>query len=158
MDRVDEGAVTVSLEEAYRAHRVALLRLAYLVGASRELAEDVVQAAFATAQPRWDQVEDARAYLQRAVINQVKGDQRRWYRTQKHRALYEVDPLPTLPPEVDETWSVISSLPWYQRAVVVLHYYEDLPLNEVAEVLRRPASTVRSDHRRALDRLRKALP
>lgn len=157
MDRVDEGAVTVSLEEAYRAHRVALLRLAYLVGASRELAEDVVQAAFATAQPRWDQVEDARAYLRRAVINQVKGDQRRWYRSRRHRALYEVDPLHTLPPEVDETWSVISSLPWYQRAVVVLHYYEDLPLNEVAEVLRRPASTVRSDHRRALDRLRKAL-
>lgn len=63
MDRVDEGAVTVSPEEAYREHRVALLRLAYLVGASRELAEDVVQAAFATAQPRWDQVEDALPYL-----------------------------------------------------------------------------------------------
>jgi DNA-directed RNA polymerase specialized sigma24 family protein len=44
-----------------------------------------------------------------------------------------------------------------QRAVVVLHYYEDLPLTEVAAVLDRPAVTVRSDHRRALDKLRKAL-
>ncbi len=48
-------------------------------------------------------------------------------------------------------------LPWVQRAVVVLHYYEDLPLTEVAALLDRPAATVRSDHRRALDKLRKAL-
>ena len=62
-----------------------------------------------------------------------------------------------VPQEIDETWGVISALPWPQRAVVVLHYYEDLPLIEVAELLGRPAATVRSDHRRALERLRKAL-
>jgi RNA polymerase sigma factor (sigma-70 family) len=39
---------------------------------------------------------------------------------------------------------------------VVLHYYEDLTLVEIAQVLQRSESTVRSDHRRALDRLRKA--
>ena len=157
MDQVFEGDATLSLEEAYREHRVALLRLAHLVGASREMAEDVVQTAFASAHPRWDQVEDALAYLKRAVVNQVKDDQRRWYRRHKHHATHDAGPPHALPPEVDETWGVISSLPWQQRAVVVLHYYEDLPLNEIAEVLRRPASTVRSDHRRALDRLRKAL-
>ena len=147
-----------SLEEAYREHRVALLRLAYLVGASRELAEDVVQAAFVSAQPRWDQVDDALAYLKRAVVNQVKDDQRRRFRRRNHRAAQPVGPLYTLPPDIDETWSVISALPWPQRAVVVLHYYEDLPLTEVADILDRPAATVRSDHRRALERLRKALP
>lgn len=62
-----------------------------------------------------------------------------------------------LPPEVDETWELVRGLSRIQRAVVVLHYYEDLPLNEVAAILGRPAATVRSDHRRALDRLRKAL-
>ena len=147
----------MSLEDAYREHRVALLRLAYLVGASRELAEDVVQAAFASAQPRWDQVEDGFAYLKRAVVNQVKDDQRRRYRRLRHGATHETAALSALPPEVDETWGVIAALPWPQRAVVVLHYYEDLPLNEIAEVLGRPAPTVRSDHRRALERLRKAL-
>jgi len=39
----------------------------------------------------------------------------------------------------------------------VLRYYEDLPLVEIAGVLDRPANTVRSDLRRALDRLRKEL-
>lgn len=156
MEQVEDDAATLSLEEAYREHRVALLRLAYLVGGSRELAEDVVQTAFATAQPRWDQVEDPLPYLKRAVVNQVKDAQRRWYRSQRHRE-HHATPQSVLPPEVDETWQLIASLPLHQRAAVVLHYYEDLPLTEVAEILGRPASTVRSDHRRALDRLRKAL-
>jgi DNA-directed RNA polymerase specialized sigma24 family protein len=155
VDRVDEDPGTLSLEATFREHRLALLRLACLVGASRELAEDVVQSAFASAQSRWDRVDQALPYLKRAVVNQVKDDQRRWYR-RRHVAL----PLPpgsVLPPEIDETWGVIASLPWPQRAAIVLHYYEDLPLSEVAEVLGRPAATVRSDHRRALERLRKAL-
>lgn len=158
MDRVDEGRANLSLEEAYREHRVALLRLAYLVGASRELAEDVVQTAFAAAQPRWDLVEDPLPYLKRAVVNQVKDDQRRWYRRRVRAAALDPAPTHVLPPEVDETWGLIAALPWAQRAVVVLHYYEDLTLTEVAGVVGRPAATVRSDHRRALDRLRKALP
>ena len=107
MDRVARGEGTLSLEDAYREHRVALLRLAYLVGASRELAEDVVQAAFASAQPRWDQVEDGFAYLKRAVVNQVKDDQRRWYRRLRHGAVHDTAALSVLPPEVDETWGVI---------------------------------------------------
>ena len=158
MDRVDEGTNTPSLEDAFRAHRVELLRLAFLVGASRELAEDVVQTAFATAHPHWDRVEDPLPYLKRAVVNRVKDDQRRWYRRRERTAALGPAPTHALPPEVDETWGLITTLPWAQRAVVVLHYYEDLALTEVAEVLQRPASTVRSDHRRALDRLRKALP
>ena len=155
MDRVDESPGALSLEEAYLEHRLALLRLAYLVGASRELAEDVVQGAFASAHARWDRVDDALPYLKRAVVNQVKDDQRRWYR-RRGRPL-PLPPQAVLPPELDETWGVIATLPWPQRAVVVLHYYEDLPLIEVAEFLGRPAATVRSDHRRALERLRKAL-
>ena len=146
-----------SLEEVYRACRVDLLRLAVLVGASPELAEDVVQAAFASAQPRWEEIDDAVAYLKRAVVNQVKGEQRRWFRRRDHRA-HQPDSQHALPPEIDETWGLIAALPWPQRATIVLHYYEDLPLHEVADVLGRPAATIRSDHRRALERLRKALP
>jgi DNA-directed RNA polymerase specialized sigma24 family protein len=41
--------------------------------------------------------------------------------------------------------------------VVVLRFYEDLPLLEIARLLQRPPATIRSDLRRALGRLRKAL-
>ena len=44
-----------------------------------------------------------------------------------------------------------------QRAVVVLHFYEDLGLAEIAVLSGRPASTVRSDLRRALTKLKGSL-
>lgn len=45
----------VGFEEAYREHRMALLRLAYLTSGSHEMSEDVVQSAFTSAHERWDQ-------------------------------------------------------------------------------------------------------
>lgn len=144
----------VGFEEAYRDHRLALLRLAYLMSGSHDVSEDAVQSVFTSAHDRWDQIENPLPYLKRAVVNVVKDGQRRRLRL---LARTPEQPLVALPPEVDETWAQLARLPWAQRAVVVLHYYEDLPLTEVAVVLDRPAATVRSDHRRALDKLRKAL-
>jgi RNA polymerase sigma factor (sigma-70 family) len=68
----------------------------------------------------------------------------------------EPEPVTTIP-ELDETWALVRRLPATQRAVVVLHYYEDLPLVEIGRLLDRPANTVRSDLRRAHARLRKDL-
>jgi len=147
---------TPVLEATYRELRLPLLRLAFLLTGSRETAEDVVQSAFASAQPRWQRIDDRGAYLRRCVVNLAKDGQRREYR---RRRLLRPEPEPvTAIPELDETWALVRRLPATQRAVVVLHYYEDLPLVEIGQLLDRPASTVRSDLRRALDRLRKALP
>lgn len=150
----ERQAPALGFEEAYRDHRLALLRLAYLMSGSHDVSEDAVQSAFTSAHARWDQIENPLPYLKRAVVNLVKDGQRRRLRL---LARTPARPSVALPPEVDETWAQLARLPWVQRAVVVLHYYEDLPLTEVAAVLDRPAATVRSDHRRALDKLRKAL-
>lgn len=147
-------APNVGFEEAYREHRMALLRLAYLISGSHEMSEDVVQSAFTSAHERWDQIQNPLPYLKKAVINLVKDGQRRHLRLRPGAV---ERPSVALPHEVDETWTQIGRLTWVQRAVIVLHYYEDLPLAEVADILKRPAATVRSDHRRALDKLRKAL-
>jgi RNA polymerase sigma factor (sigma-70 family) len=147
---------SAGFEETYREQRLPLLRFAYLLCGSRETSEDVVQSAFTSAQPRWDQIQNHPAYLRRSVLNLVKDGQRRRSRLASRVSVTRAEAV-ALPPEVDETWALIRQLPWPQRAVVVLHYYEDLPLVQVAQVLKRTESTVRSDHRRALDRLRKAL-
>ncbi len=144
------------LEETYRELRLPLLRLAFLLTGSRETAEDVVQSAFASAQPRWHLIDDPPAYLRRSVVNLVKDGQRREFR--RRRLLRAQPDAVTAIPEIDETWAVVQRLPATQRAVVVLHYYQDLPLVEIGHLLDRPASTVRSDLRRGLARLRKALP
>lgn len=143
------------LEETYRELRLPLLRLAFLLTGCRETAEDLVQSAFTSAQPRWPQIDDPPAYLRRSVFNLAKDGQRRDFR---RRRLFQPEPEPvTTIPELDETWAVIRRLPATQRAVVVLHYYEDLPLVEIGRLLDRPANTVRSDLHRAHARLRKDL-
>jgi RNA polymerase sigma factor (sigma-70 family) len=145
-----------SPELVYRDHRVGLLRLAYLLTSSREQAEDLVQQAFVAAYDRWSSIEQPVPYLKRAIVNMANDGHRRSARDRLFGMRMRVEPV-TEQPEVDEAWAHIQRLPYRQRAVVVLHYYGDLPLNQIADILSRPAATIRSDLRRALDRLRKAL-
>jgi RNA polymerase sigma factor (sigma-70 family) len=145
-----------AFEETYRANRLGLVRLAYLMCGSHDLAEDLVHDAFASAHPRWHAIDNHVAYLRRAVVNRAKDEQRRDVR--RRRAPYPLaSDLVTHPPDVDQTWALIQKLPWERRAVLVLHYHADLPLVEVARLLDRPEGTVRSDHHRALDWLREEL-
>lgn len=142
------------LEHTYRRDRTPLLRLAFLLVGSRELAEDIVQTAFLQAHARWDTVEQPGPYLRQVVINQANDAHRRAYREPPPGRSEPVTEIP----EIDATWNEILELPPAQRAVVVLRFYEDLTLVDIAKMLDRPAATVRSDLRRALTRLRRTLP
>jgi RNA polymerase sigma factor (sigma-70 family) len=142
------------IEQVYRDHRLPLVRLGFLLTGSREDSEDLVQSAFATASAHWYEIEQPLAYLKRAVVNQASDLHKRRARERGRPAAEGVTEIP----EVDETWAILQRLPHKQRMVVVLRFYEDLPLLEIAGLLDRPPATVRSDLRRALGRLRKALP
>jgi RNA polymerase sigma factor (sigma-70 family) len=143
-----------AFEDVYREQRLSLIRLAYLLTGSREQAEDIVQSAFAAGHDRWPEVANPPAYLRRAVVNLANDTHRRRFR---ERLLVQREETTDIP-ELDETWAEVKRLPASQRAVVVLRFYEDLPLAEIAVLLDRPPATVRSDLRRALDRLRRTLP
>lgn len=57
--------------------------------------------------------------------------------------------------EWDRTfWLAVGELPERQRSAVVLHYVQDLRVEDVAEVLEAPVGTVKSDLSRARDWLR----
>jgi RNA polymerase sigma factor (sigma-70 family) len=60
-------------------------------------------------------------------------------------------------PEIDELWSRLSRLRPDERACVVLRYYDDLPLAEIAELLELPLGTVKSHIHRSLATLRTLL-
>lgn len=142
-----------SIDEVFREERRALTRLAFLLTGDRDSAEDVMQTAFAAVHSRWDNIDDPPAYLRRVVVNQAKDF---------HRRRYRQPPIPveavTQIPEIDETWAELRRLPDRQREVVVLRFYEDMPLTEIAQLLDRPPGTIRSELHRALNRLRRTLP
>ena len=139
-----------SLEVVYRTSRLSLTRLAYLLVGDRSEAEDVVQAVFTAAAAHWDSIEEPSAYLRRAVLNRANDVHRQSFRTTPVVSAREL----TGEPAVDETWLFVQTLPMAQRTVVVLRFYEDLGLTEIASLLGRSASTVRSDLRRALTKLK----
>jgi RNA polymerase sigma factor (sigma-70 family) len=60
--------------------------------------------------------------------------------------------------ERDAILRVVAALPPRQRAAVVLRYYEDLPDDEIADLLGCRPVTVRSLISRALATLRRSLP
>jgi RNA polymerase sigma factor (sigma-70 family) len=56
--------------------------------------------------------------------------------------------------ERTDIWQALYRLPRRQRAVLVLRYYEDLTVQQTAEVLGCTAGTVKSQANRALAKLR----
>ncbi len=53
--------------------------------------------------------------------------------------------------------SVIEELSLKYREIILLYYIEDMDLSEIAGILHRPLNTVKSQHRRGLEVLKKSL-
>ena len=140
-------------EAAYREHSLALTRMAWLLTGSREKAEDAVHEVFL----RYLRVDPPPiapwSYLRRMLINQLIDDGRR----ASTEARFRVDRVLVFnDPELDETWDAVCGLPEGPRRALVLRYYADLPLAEIAEVMGVPMGTVKSWIHRGLERLRVA--
>jgi RNA polymerase sigma-70 factor (ECF subfamily) len=137
-----------------------LFALASLMTRDHALAEDAVQDAFTRAWrdlPRMREPERLAAWLSRLTVNASYDLLRR--RRHVRRAL-PLDAAPQLPGEwasdVDriDLAAAYGRLPAEQRAVVVLHYYVGLPLDEIAVTLDVPPGTVRSRLNTALRSMR----
>jgi RNA polymerase sigma factor (sigma-70 family) len=105
----------------------------------------------------WDDLDDPRRYLFKAVVNEARNlrraRERRW-----RRDLAALQPNATEDrrPDVDVRRAV-ASLSVEQRAVVLLAYWEDMTETAIAELLDLSRGTVHRNLRRARERLRKEL-
>ncbi len=146
--------MVVRLEEIYREHRDRLLGLAAAITLDPLAGEEIVQDAFVGLQRHTSTVDNPLGYLQRSVVNLSVSRLRR-----RRVAAAYVPTRPVVPssPEIDETWAVVQRLPVKQRAVVVLRFWEDLTVDQIADTLRWPAGTVKSTLHRALATLEEAL-
>jgi RNA polymerase sigma factor (sigma-70 family) len=150
-----EGVITeAGFESLYRQERSSLVRLAHLLTGSPAIAEELAQEALLATQQRWHVLENPAGYARRALVNLCRSHQRRRILERRHPS---VALLHALPPEIDETWQAIKRLSPDQRAVIVLRFYDDQTLEQVADLLDKPIGTVKSLQHRALARLKEVL-
>jgi RNA polymerase sigma factor (sigma-70 family) len=162
--RVDAGLAmtTDALGRAYADHRLSLVRLATLLLRDEGIAEDLVHDVFVRSQGRLDSLDDAEAYayLRRSVVNAWKNHRRHLAVELASRlrlvAERNIDPM-AIVDERQRLWHAIERLPDRQRSVLVLRYYEDLPDAEIAGLLGCRQVTVRTQAKRALDKLREVV-
>ena len=158
-----QGARGETFEELFETHKGYAYRLALLLsGGETATAEDAVSEAFARVLPRWQagDVEDFGAYVRRAVVNQVKRTFLRRGFQRRSEALIDLQPSYGHEDDVVDrqvVWGALRSIAPKQRAAVVLHYYEALPIGEVAAVMGTSVGTAKSHLSRGRDRLRELL-
>ncbi len=154
------GAVSqpVSFEDFYLASYESLVRLAFVLTSSREVAEDLVQDSFVRLHHHYDNVEMPDRYIRRAVVNASRSHFRRAGRERDKRPLlYVVPGGENSPGSSGELSDVLAALPYRQRAAIVLRYYSDLSEIEIGEILGCRPGTVGSLIHRGLERMRKAI-
>lgn len=157
--------------DAYVRERWApLLRTATLLTGDRHAAEDLVQETLVRAAQHWRRVDPATAdaYVRRILYTRSV-DAWRWRRHQpdpvghpglddgSHRHPTSADAAPATDDRVALA-DALARLTPRQRAVLVVRFYDDRTEVEAARLLGCSVSTVKSQTRHALERLRTLAP
>jgi len=144
--------------ELVHACWASLYRTAYLMLGDRADAEDLVQTALAKTYANWRRVRSVDAapgYARTTLVNTAAS----WFRKKGWRNERPTEVLPETLHETDlsdrrTVIDALGTLPPRQRAVVVLRYYEDLSVAQVAHALGITEGTVKSQTSEALNKLR----
>jgi len=173
VNRPTSGSVMVvtAAQEGFPLDEVELRRLievAYpklvagltFVCGSRAAAEDAAQEALARCwerSSRGDAIDSPQAWMTTVALNLARS----WWRRMRaeSRARARLGP-PAAPPPADEVADVrraLAALPRREREAVVLHYYLDLSVSEVASAQRVAEGTVKTSLHRARRSMGRAL-
>lgn len=130
-----------SYREFYDRELPAMVALAAAVTGSHLMAEDIAQDALIEAYRRWVTIssyDKPGAWLRRVTINRALSTRRRATAELRARPRLGAARAPALSPAPtnhDDVWAAVRALPGQQRAAVALHYLEDRPVAEIAEIL-----------------------
>jgi len=149
-------------EEEFRrfvsARMDSLRGLAFLTCGDWQIAEDAVSTCLAKLYVRWGKISSPERYASRMVVRAAIDEVRRPWRRERS-ASHELPEViqPDKSDSINESMRVrhaLRQVPVGQRAVLVLRFYEDFSVEEVAETLGRSTGTVKSQTARGLATLR----
>lgn len=149
---IAEGS-RAAIEVAYREQGDRLWRAVWAYSQDPDLASDAVAEAFAQALARGTAIRSPSAWVWRAAFRIAGGmlQQRRRSGGLDRHAIYEMND-----PNYELVWA-LKQLPPRQRAAVILFYYADQPIHEIAIILRSSVIAVRVNLSRGRKRLRQIL-
>ena len=147
---------TVTFSDAVRDHQDEVYGVALRITGDRESALDVMSSTFLKAYrafDRYDQTRPLRHWLLRIATNEAITYVRKRGRELRRRVEVEHASAladPTATPDAESVAredrarirAAVSLLPELYRVVIVLRYFNDLSVDEIAHVTKRPASTV----------------
>jgi RNA polymerase sigma-70 factor (sigma-E family) len=158
---IDIDALVVNM---FRQEASSLVRLARLFVDDRNAAEDLVQEAFirlARSAHRLRDVEKAPAYLRSIVLNLARDHNRRGLVSLRHHLPSDdqasVDDQITLREDQQRVIDALRELPHRQRDCIVLRYYDELGIDEIASTLGISRNSVKTHLGRGLDSLERML-
>ena len=149
-----------TLGDLLEAYGRELQSVAYLILRDRAAAEDVVVETLLTAFEKGGSIRDdraLRAWLIRVATNHALGQRRRSGRVVRLEVVPDRASLGDLGAEASTRVVLldgIATLPLQMRAAVVLRYYADLSIDEIATTLDKSPNTIKAQLQTALDRLR----
>jgi|ERR1700736_1387739 len=152
---------TAAFEELLSSAIVPAARLAYGMLQDRAAAEDAVQEAALNAWRRLGNVRAGAAFrpwFLGIVVNQARSMRRAaWWSVLRLEGSPSVGASAELVARGADVRRALLNIPPDQRAAILLHFYLDLPLDEVAAALGISVAGVKSRINRGLKRMRPAL-
>lgn len=161
--RVDTTPELRDLELFCRKRHARLVGMLGLYVGDRELGEDLAQEALVRLCQHWDRLptdEDADRWLSRVAFNLAKSamrtrSTRQGIQDRLGRDLVR-EPVAVETADAVAVRRAVSQLPDKPRRALILRYFADLSVAEVAAVLECPTATVKTHTRQAILALRRA--
>lgn len=155
------------LEWAMTEYGESLIRLAFTYVKDIHKAEDIIQDVFLKVYANLHQFKGTssfKTYLYRITINQCKDYLKSWsfknlFFTEKNIE-YSLDSFESTVIRFEENYELgmkILDLPIKYREVIILHYYQDYSISEIATLLTVSESTIHTRLRRAKQRLKEKI-
>jgi RNA polymerase sigma-70 factor (ECF subfamily) len=151
-----------NIEEIYRRYFDMVYRISFSYLKNPSDTEDAAADVFAKLLQKnitFLNDEHEKAWLIRTTINTCKDQLKHWWRARADLDDYahlQNDDTPAAY-EAFETLHAVMELPARYKDVIYLYYYEGYTSAEIAQILRKPAATVRSHLREARNLLRGVL-